>query len=66
MTNGPIKRYKDAQELNRKKKEDALMDAGEGAKKPKKPKKKNPYPPGSSRAKYWARRQAEKTEMKSE
>ena len=59
MANGLIKRYKDAQELNRKAKEDALTKAGEGVKK-KAPKKKNPYPAGSARAKLWARREREK------
>ena len=42
--------------------DNAVEEAQKGKPAKKKPKKKpkNPYPPGSARAKLWARRQAEK------
>ncbi len=61
MTNGPIKRYKSHLSLAEAKRKKALEDATAPAKKEG---PKNPYPAGSARAKYWARRQAEKTKMK--
>jgi hypothetical protein len=41
---------------------DEAVDSASGVpeKKPVKPKKKNPYKPGSARAKLWARREADK------
>jgi hypothetical protein len=39
--------------------DDAVDKATAPGPKPKKPKKKNPYPDGSYRAKLWARKQAE-------
>ena len=42
----------------------AVNAAHDQAKKKKKTAPKNPHKPGSARAKYWARRQAEGTKMK--
>ncbi len=44
---------------------DKAVDAATApGKKKKAPAPKNPYPAGSARAKYWTRRQTDKTKMK--
>ena len=49
----------------RRSKIDSTVDSAAGSgSKTKSPPKKNPYPPGSARAKLWARREADKRKAK--
>ena len=45
---------------SRREKIDNAVEGAQKGKKKKAPAPKNPYPAGSARAKYWARRQADK------
>ncbi len=66
MTNGPIKRSSKSMQLKKKKKRtrqqviDDAVDAATAPAPKEKEEKKNPYPEGSRRAKYWARLQADR------
>ena len=60
MTIGPIEKYKNALELNKKKREKALNDATAPGKKKKAVKKKNPYLHGTPNYHRWEEKHGEK------